>query len=188
MITRCVRGLLGAALLTVGLVHAEPAQEQTLMAVGDEGKNKKSADFALVVVDQAQIAHLKVLLDELYQQVRDPRPNGLVPGTPAYPVVPVTVDVLDAISACICAINAQLNPGGISVLGTRCDVGVDLCNCTDATTVDNLNVSVVALLKTLIREVRGLVGTAPYCVACPAVSPLPANLECLVQNNNVQNN
>ena len=71
-------------------------------------------------------------------------------------------------------------------IGNPCDPddeSIDFCVCTDEDTIDGSNASVIAYLRTILREIRGLVGTADYCESCPSVSDLPTIFDCPEENN-----
>lgn len=74
-----------------------------------------------------------------------------------------------------------------SCVGCACESGsesIDFCDRTSTANIDNSNATVIGYLRTILRELRGLVGEADYCLPCTpevcSVTDLPAGLLCPV--------
>jgi hypothetical protein len=96
----------------------------------------------------------------------------------------IVISQLDEISVVISVVD-ELR----SCVGCPCDStsdSLDFCDCTDVAAIDNSNATVIGYLRTILRELRGLVGTAEYCLPCASVcdeetcsiDDLPGDLSC----------
>jgi len=116
-----------------------------------------------VWLTESQAQQLVVSVNNLIKQVQElsaqnkaPRP-GAVPGDPSYPACN-TCDISCLLSA-LCALENQLFcccGTLLDVLGSCTDLSVVLPSQVDKSDIDALCISVVALLKTVLLELRGV--------------------------------
>lgn len=141
-----------------------------------EAKFKGARESAPEVwLTQAQASEMLIKVDTLVKQIRElsdqnraPRPNALQPCDPGFPGCG-TCD-LTCVLADLCAIQNQLiciceNTLSFSeivgVIGSCTDTSVLLGSQVDKSCIDSLCLSVVALLKTILLELRGAF-TGPF--------------------------
>lgn len=168
--------------------------------------SRNSEQASVITIPAAKAAKM---VNALGKVVKAPRPDAVKPCEPAYPVGSLCAGDLDALQECICLINEQLEEilsrldmldlsgcDQIEVIvsqidqlsacvGCACESGsdsIDFCDRTSVANIDNSNATVIGYLRTILRELRGLVGTADYCLPCTqeecSISDLPADLLC----------
>ncbi len=110
-----------------------------------ETVNKVSVDFS---IDQAQaiIAALNQVIAE-----RAPRIDAPTADSPSYPVVSSDADDLALIRSALCALTLSLDVS----LGSVTDTGSCFPAIATNAEIDAATLSVIAWLKTLMRELRG---------------------------------
>jgi len=105
------------------------------------------------------------------------RPDAPELGDMDFPPASLESEDLQAIRECCCILQRKFD----DIIGDPCnpdDESIDFCDCTDEDTIDGSKASVISYLRTILRELRGIVGTADHCEPCPTISDLPADLVC----------
>lgn len=124
---------------TVLLMAAITVQAETVQKI--------SVDLS---IDELQ-ALIRVL-DAVVIQNRAPRLDAPTADSPSYPVVSSDAADLALIESSLCSLRALL----VAVLGTVNSPGSCFPSITTIPDIDNATLNVIAWLKTLMRELRGV--------------------------------
>lgn len=147
-------------------------------AVAKMRNNSDGFDTISLPADKA--AKMAAVLERFIS--RAPRQDMAVCGDPAYPVT-LSDEDLAAIRECVCLIKEEVGEVADCLeiikrtIGDPCDPlhrdeSIDFCCCTDEDTIDGSKASVISYLRTILRELRGIVGVEEYCQPCSAICSL----------------